>query len=313
MLNWVLYGIFPLVIIGVLALDLGVFHRKSHEVKPREALRWTILWVCLALAFGVLVYFMKGGQAGLEYLTGYLIEESLSMDNVFVFVMILGYFKVPRLYQHRVLFWGVLGALILRGILIGLGATLVNQFHWILYIFGAFLIYTGIKMAFKNDDEEIDPEHNPVVKWTRKLFPMTPRLHEERFFVVENGRKLATPLLLVLVMIETSDVIFALDSIPAIFSVTTDGFIVYTSNIFAIMGLRSLYFLLAAVVEQFRFLKYGICGILTFVGVKMLVDIWGIHVPISASLGVIVGALSLTILASILIPERGSAKPGASA
>ncbi|HEY3369022.1 MAG TPA: TerC family protein [Symbiobacteriaceae bacterium] len=301
MMPWVLWGVFPLVVLGLLALDLGVFHKDSHEVRPREALMWTGVWVALALTFGILVYYMKGPTAGLEYLTGYLIEESLSMDNIFVFVMILGFFKVPRAYQHRVLFWGVIGALILRAIMIGLGASLVHQFHWILYIFGAFLVYTGIKMAFK-DDEEVNPEDNPLIKYVRKVVPVTHDYHREKFLLKEHGKWMATPLLLVLVMIETSDVIFALDSIPAIFSVTTDGFIVYTSNIFAIMGLRSLYFLLASVLEQFRFLKYGICLILTFVGAKMLVVLVDIQVPISVSLGVIIGALALSIIASLLIP-----------
>ena len=299
---WVLFHV---IVIGVLALDLGVFHRSSHEVKPKEAGMWTAAWITLALLWCGLIYFTRGGTAGIEFLTGYLIEESLSMDNIFVFVMILSYFQVPKLYQHRVLFWGVIGALVLRATMIGVGAAMVSRFEWILYIFGAFLIYSGIKMAIK-DDEEVDPEHNPLVKMVRKFVPITPNFRGDKFFVFENGKKMATPLLLVLVMIETSDVIFAVDSIPAIFAVTKDPFIVYTSNIFAIMGLRSMYFMLAGVVTKFHLLKYGLAAVLTFVGLKMvyLNDAFGGKFPITWSLGFIAGAIGLSIVASLIFPPK---------
>ncbi|MGE5675655.1 MAG: TerC family protein, partial [Mycobacterium leprae] len=247
MFTWLLWGLFNVLVIGLLALDLGVFHRKSHEVTAKEASAWTAVWVSLALLFNLFIYFWRGTTPALEYLTGYLMEESLSVDNIFVFVMILSYFKVPKQYQHRVLFWGVIGALVLRATFIGVGAALISRFHWILYLFGAFLVFTGIKMGLKSDDE-VEVDENGLVKWVRKFLPVTSRYHYDHFFVREDGRLAATPLLLVLLMIESSDIIFAFDSIPAIFSVTQDPFIVYTSNIFAIMGLRSLFFLLASVV-----------------------------------------------------------------
>ena len=287
-------------VLAMLALDLGVFQRKSHEVKPKEAAIWTSVWVGLALAFAGGLWFFYGSEPALTFLTGYVIEESLSMDNIFVIVLIFDYFMVPKAYQHRVLFYGILGALIMRGIFIALGTVLLAKFQWIIYVFGAMLVFTGIRMAFKHD-ESFDAEQNPIVKIVRKIFPLTSQYHGKHFFTMENGRKMATPLLLVLVLVEFTDLIFAIDSIPAIFGVTRDPFIVYTSNIFAVMGLRSLYFLLASVIEKFHLLKYGLAIILTFVGLKMIAEAW-IHVPIMVSLAVIVGVLLLAIAASLIWP-----------
>ena len=251
-------------VLTMLALDLGVFHREAHEVKPREAGIWVTVWVSLALVFAGGLWWYAGRDVALTFLTGYVIEESLSVDNIFVMVMIFQYFGVPAKYQHRVLFWGILGALIMRGIFIGLGALLIARVHWILYVFGALLVITGIRMAFKHD-EEFDGERNPVVRWTRKFFPVTHRYDGHNFFTVENGVRVATPLFVVLILVEFTDLMFAVDSIPAIFAVTTDPFLVFTSNIFAILGLRAMYFLLAAVVHKFHLLKYGLAVILVFV------------------------------------------------
>ncbi len=253
-------------VLTMLALDLGVFHRKAHEVRPKEAAAWTAVWFTLALAFGGGLWAIYGREVGLTFLTGYVIEESLSVDNIFVMVLIFEYFRVPKTCQHRVLFYGILGALVMRGLFIGLGAVLVARFEWILYIFGAFLVITGIRMAVKQD-EEFNGEENPVVKLVRRFIPMTPSYHGKHFFVVENGRRLATPLLLVLILVEFTDLIFAVDSIPAIFGVTQDPFIVFTSNIFAILGLRSLFFILAGLVERFRYLKVGLAVVLGVVSV----------------------------------------------
>jgi tellurite resistance protein TerC len=287
-------------VLAMLALDLGVFQRKVHEVKPKEAATWTAIWVALAFAFAGGLWFFKGPEPALTFLTGYVIEESLSMDNIFVIVLIFDYFLVPKAYQHRVLFYGILGALLMRGIFIALGTVLLAKFQWIIYVFGGMLIVTGVRMAFKHD-ESFDADQNPVVKIVRKFVPLTSQYHGKHFFTVENGRRMATPLLLVLVLVEFTDLIFAIDSIPAIFGVTRDPFIVYTSNIFAVMGLRSLYFLLASVIEKFHLLKYGLAIILTFVGVKMIAEAW-VHVPILVSLGVILGVLVISILASLKWP-----------
>jgi tellurite resistance protein TerC len=287
-------------VLAMLALDLGVFQRKSHEVKPKEAAIWTTVWVSLALVFAGGLWFFYGSEPALTFLTGYIIEESLSMDNIFVIVLIFNYFMVPKAYQHRVLFYGILGALIMRGIFIALGTVLLAKFQWIIYIFGAMLVITGVRMAFKQD-ESFDADQNPIVKMVRRFFPMTGQYHGKHFFTIENGRKMATPLFLVVVLVEFTDLIFAIDSIPAIFGVTRDPFIVYTSNIFAVMGLRSLYFLLASVIEKFHLLKYGLAIILTFVGLKMIAERW-IHVPILASLAVIVGVLLISIAASLIWP-----------
>ena len=289
-------------VLAMLALDLGVFHRKAHEVKPREAAIWVAVWVSLALVFaGGLAYF-ESSRAALTFLTGYVIEESLSVDNLFVMVVIFEYFAVPPMCQHRVLFYGILGALVMRGLFIGVGALLLSRFEWILYVFGAMLLVTGIRMMFKHD-EEFDGDNNRVVQLMRRFVPMTGTYHGKHFFTVENGRRLATPLLLVLVLVEFTDLIFAVDSIPAIFGITRDPFLVFTSNIFAILGLRSMYFLLAAVVDKFYLLKYGLAVILSFIGVKMLGERW-FHIDILISLGIVLGVLALSIVASLIWPER---------
>ena len=288
-------------VLAMLSLDLGVFHRTPHVVKPKEAAIWTGVWVALALVFAVGLLLIYGHEVGLTFLTGYVIEESLSVDNIFVIVLIFDYFRVPRICQHRVLFYGILGALVMRGIFIGLGAVLIARFHWILYIFGAMLVITGVRMAFR-DEEEFNGEQNPVVKFVRRFMPISHDFHGKHFFTMENGKRLATPLLLVLVLVEVTDLIFAVDSIPAIFGVTRDPFLVFTSNIFAILGLRSLYFLLAAVVDKFYLLKYGLAVILTFVGVKMLGEHW-FDIGILPSLGIILGVLAVAIIGSILRPR----------
>jgi len=294
-------------VLGMLALDLGIFHREAHEVRPREASAWTAVWVALALAFAGGLLFFYGHDVGLTFLTGYVIEESLSVDNIFVILLIFEYFRVPKACQHRVLFYGILGALVMRGLFIGLGAVLISRFHWILYLFGAMLLYTGVRMALKND-EEFKGDENPVVRLVRRFLPISHDYHGQRFFVVEAGRRLATPLLLVLILVEFTDLIFAVDSIPAIFGVTRDPFIVFTSNIFAVLGLRSLYFVLAAVVDRFYLLKYGLAVILTFVGVKMLGERF-FEIDIVISLAIILLVLAASIAASMVWPR----KPPASA
>ena len=290
---------FNLFVLAMLALDLGVFNRKAHAVTIREAGAWTAVWVSLALLFNVGLYVVAGPQAGLEFLTGYLIEYSLSVDNIFVFVLIFSAFAVPPKYQHRVLFWGILGALIMRGAMIALGVVLINRFHWIIYGFGAFLVFAGIRMFFSDEEDTVDLENNIILRFVRWLFPVTDGYREQKFVVREAGRRMITPLLLVLILIEVTDVIFAVDSIPAIFAITQDPFIVYTSNIFAILGLRSLYFLLAGIIDRFIYLRYGLAVVLTFVGVKMLlVDVF--HIPTVVSLGVIVGTLAVSIITSLM-------------
>jgi tellurite resistance protein TerC len=297
---WLWIG-FIAFVLAMLALDLGVFHRKAHTVRPKEAGIWVAVWVSLAFLFALGLYFYRGGETALTFLTGYIIEESLSVDNIFVMVLIFNYFSVPSEFQHRVLFWGILGALIMRGLFIAVGALLVRQFEWVLYVFGAMLVITGIRMAFKND-EEFDAEQNRVVRFVRRFVPMTAAYRGPHFFTVEHARRVATPLLLVLVLVEFTDLMFAIDSIPAIFAVTTDPFIVFTSNIFAILGLRSMYFLLAAVVHRFYLLKYGIALILVFVGAKMLLA-HVLEVPILLSLALIVGVLVTAIAASLIWPK----------
>ena len=299
---------FNLCVLTILAIDLGVFHRKAHEVTVREAAGWTATWITLSLLFNYAIYHYLGPTAGLEFLTGYLIEQALSVDNIFVFVLIFTYFSVPKRFQHRILFWGILGALILRGTMIGMGTFLIHRFEWILYVFGAFLVYTGIRMA-RVEEQGIDVEANPVIKYLRRLLPITTRYHGQRFFVREPAdgksgatRLVATPLFVVLVMVETTDVVFAVDSIPAIFAVTTDPFLVYTSNVCAILGLRSLYFLLAGIVDKFRFLQLGLSLVLVFVGGKMLIADF-FKVPIGASLGVVAGILAISVIASLLFPK----------
>lgn len=291
---------FHAIILVLLAIDLGVFNRKAHAISVREAGIFSAIWISCALLFNTGIYFFFGPEKGLEFLTGYLIEYSLSVDNIFVFVLIFSSFAVPARYQHRVLFWGILGALILRGTLIGVGATLIHQFEWILYIFGAFLVIAGLRMLKSDDDEHIDLENNRVLKLVRRFIPITNEYHGQNFFIREAGRRVATPLFMVLVLVELTDVMFALDSIPAIFAITQDPFIVYTSNVFAILGLRSLYFLLAGIVDKFIFLRYGLAVILAFVGVKLLLlDVY--HIPTLLSLGVIALSLVVSILASLYV------------
>ena len=288
---------FTAFILAMLALDLGVFHRKAHVVTLREAGLWTAVWVSLAAIFNGWVYWYYGSQTGLEFTTGYLIEKSLAVDNVFVFAVIFSYFAVPPMYQHRVLFWGILGALVMRAIFIFAGAALLEAFHWVIYIFGAFLIVTGIRFLVQRN-EHVDPSKSPALRLFRRFVPMTEEYHGQRFTIVQNGKRLATPLLAVLVLVEVTDLVFAVDSIPAIFAVTDDPFIVYTSNIFAILGLRSMYFLLAGIMDKFRYLKVGLGVVLGFVGVKMvLIDIY--KIPTWVSLLVITGVISGSILLSL--------------
>jgi tellurite resistance protein TerC len=298
---WFWVGFIAFVLV-MLALDLGVFHRKEHVVKPREAGAWVSVWVTLALAFAAILWRYEGSQTALTFVTGYVIELSLSVDNLFVMVVIFNYFAVPALCQHRVLFYGILGALIMRGVFIGLGAALLARFEWILYLFGAMLLITGVRMMFKHD-EEFEGDQNPIVRAVRRLVPMTTSYHGKHFFTVENGKRLATPLFLVLVLVEFTDLIFAVDSIPAIFGITRDPFLVFTSNIFAILGLRSMYFLLAAVIERFYLLKYGLALILSFIGVKMLGEKW-FHIDILISLSVVIGTLAVSIAASLIWPDQ---------
>jgi tellurite resistance protein TerC len=298
---------FHLFVFLMLALDLGVFHRKSHEVHIKEALSWSAVWILLALVFDGIIYFWQGPQVALQFLTGYVIEKSLSIDNIFVFLLLFTYFKVPSSYQHKVLFWGILGALIMRALFIAAGVTLITKFHWVIYLFGGFLVLTGIKMAIQKE-EEIHPEKNPVLKLFRRLVPTTEHYEGDRFFVKKEGRRYATPLFLVLLVVETTDLIFAVDSIPAILAITLDPFIVYTSNVFAILGLRALYFALAGLMQLFHYLHYGLSAILVFVGLKMLItDIY--HVPVGMALGVIAGILILSVVASLKFPKKGEDLP----
>ncbi len=299
---WVGFNVF---VLAMLALDLGVFHRKAHEIKFKEAMAWTIVWIALALAFNALVYHWWGSQVGLQFLTGYLIEKSLSVDNVFVFLLIFTYFKVPLKYQHEVLFWGIIGALIFRAVFIAAGITLLEHFHWLIYVFGAFLVFTGIKLALEKD-KEIHPERNPVLKLFRRMMPVTEQYEGGKFFVRRDNRIWATPLFVVLLVVETTDIIFAVDSIPAILAITKDPFIIYTSNVFAILGLRALYFVLAGVMRLFHHLHYGLAAILGFVGVKMLISEF-YKIPVVISLGFIASALVFSVIASLLWPKKEDA------
>jgi len=304
---WIAFNGF---VLAMLALDLGVFHRTSHEVKLREALVWSAVWVALALAFNALIWSRYGQQRALEFLTGYLIEKSLSVDNIFVFVLIFTYFRVPAQYQHKVLFWGILGALLMRAAFIAAGVTLIQRFHWIIYVFGAFLVVTGIRMAVQQD-KEIHPERNPVLRLAKRLMPVSTSYDGDRFFTMQGGRRAATPLFVALLLVETTDLIFAVDSIPAILAITQDPFIVYTSNVFAILGLRSLYFALAGVVRMFHYLSIGLAGVLVFVGGKMLlVDV--VKVPTALSLGVIAAILAVSVVASVLRPRPPQLRDSAS-
>jgi tellurite resistance protein TerC len=296
---WIGFTVFVLV---MLALDLGVFHRKIHEVRVREALVWTGIWISLALTFNVGVYYWFGSERALEFLTGYVIEKALSVDNIFVFIVVFSAFGVPARLQHRVLFWGILGALVMRAIFIVVGAALLSRFHWVIYVFGAFLILTGIKLLLQRESEP-DPQRNPLFRLFRRVIPTVDTFREGRFTVVEAGKRYATPLLLVLIAIEATDIVFAVDSIPAIFAVTTDPFIVYTSNIFAILGLRALYFALAGMMDKFHYLKIGLALVLVFVGTKMLIA-GAYKIPIVVSLAVILGLLGGSLLASLVRARR---------
>ena len=306
-----LWAGFILFVLLMLALDLGVFHRKTHEVKFKEALTWSGVWISLALVFNLGIWWKFGPTPGMQFLTGYLIEKSLSIDNIFVFVVIFSALKIPALYQHRVLFWGILSALVLRAVMIFAGVAMLQRFHWLIYVFGAFLIFTGVKLFLQRNKEE-NPEDGAVMKLARRLIPSTSRFQGDHFFTVENGKKLATPLFMSLVLVELTDVLFALDSIPAIFAVTTDPFLVFTSNIFAILGLRSLFFVLAGMVEKFSYLKVGLSAVLVFVGAKMaLIDV--VKVPPAISLGVIALLLGGSIVASLLKARAPNARPAPTA
>jgi len=298
-LLWIIFGF---LVIGMLALDLMVFHRKQHTITIREALKWTFFWITLALLFDLGIYFWQGSEGALNFLTAYLIEKSLSVDNLFVFMLIFTYFGVPSIYQHNVLFWGILGALIMRGILIASGIALVDRFDWVFYVFGAFLIFMGIRTMFEKD-KQVHPEKNPAVRLLRRFMPIVGDYENGKFFVKRATGYAATLLFVVVLVVETTDVVFALDSIPAVFAITVDPFIVYTSNIFAILGLRALYFALAGLIRVFHYLHYGVSAILVFVGVKMVLsDI--LHMPVSLALGVIAVILSLAVIASVIRRRR---------
>lgn len=304
MLLWGGFGTFVLI---MLALDFGVFHRQARVVDVKEALRWSAMWIALALLFNLGVYLWYSPDAALAFLTGYVLEKSLSVDNLFVFLMILSYFSVPLVYQHKVLFWGILGALIMRGLMIAVGTALIQMFHWVLYLFGGFLVLTGVKMALQRHGE-IHPEQNPVVRLFTRFMPVTTVYHAERFFVRLDGRWFATPLFIVLLVVEVTDVVFALDSIPAVLAVTTDPFIVFTSNVFAILGLRSLFFALSGLMGLFHYLRYGLAVVLVFIGAKMLLaEVW--HIPVYIALAVVAGVLGLSVLASLVYPGPAESVP----
>ncbi|MFY9227137.1 MAG: TerC family protein [Blastocatellia bacterium] len=307
-LAWVGFHVF---ILFMLALDLGLVRRKAREVSLKEALAWSAIWISLAMVFNGFIYYWLGSEKALSFLAGYLIEKSLSVDNLFVFLLVFSYFKVPPLYQHKILFWGILGALFMRAAFIIAGIALISYFHFVIYIFGAFLIFTGIKLVMEKD-EDIEPEKNPVLKAVRKFIPIKTEYGVGKFFLKENGKWFATQLFVVLVVVETTDVIFAVDSIPAILAITPDPFIVYTSNIMAILGLRALYFALSGIMGMFHYLSYGLCFILVFIGVKMMVSDF-YKIPIALALGVIAGVLTISIILSIIfkpvVPEK-SVEPG---
>ncbi|WP_310571463.1 TerC family protein [Gemmatimonas sp.] len=300
---------FNAMVLALLAIDLGVFNRKAHAVTVREALGWSAVWISLAIGFGLWIGSSMGRQSMLEFYAGYLVEQALSVDNLFVFILIFGYFRIPAELQHRVLFWGIIGALFMRGAMIGAGAVLIAQFHWIIYLFGAFLVFTGAKMAF-GGESEIEPESNPVIRLVRRFLPITTKFHGEHFFVREvidgkAAKLVATPLFVVLALVETTDVVFAVDSIPAIFGITRNPFLVYTSNVFAILGLRSMYFVLAGVIGKFHLLKYGLALVLAFVGMKMLLsEIWPLGIGLS--LGVVGTLLVGSVLLSLVIKPKES-------
>jgi len=301
--GWIGFLVFVLL---MLALDLGVFNRKTHVISIKEALIWSGVWIMLAMAFNVLIYINLGHEKAFQFFTGYVIEKALSVDNLFVFILVFGYFHVQLQYQHKILFWGVLGALVMRAIFIGAGVALIHSFSWIMYVFGAFLIYTGFKMMF-TEDKEIEPDKNPVVKLFKRYFPVTEQRHGSSFFIKQAGKYVATPLFIVLIVVEVTDLVFAVDSIPAILAITDDPYIVFTSNVFAILGLRSLYFALAGLMQYFSYLKYGLALILAFVGAKMCISHYFEPqevISIQVSLLVILGILTLSIIASLLFKKK---------
>lgn len=302
----ILFAIFAVIIVLFLVLDLGIFHKKAHKISTRSALYQSIFWVVISTLFGVFIYVYdeSGAVGAIEYFSAYLTEYALSVDNIFVILLILKYFQVNEDYYHKVLFWGILGAIVFRGIFIFVGALLIQEFHWILYIFGVFLIYSGIRIYFEDGDEKIEPEKNPILKFCRRYLPMTKQEHGGSFVIRENGKLLFTPLFLVIVLIETTDLIFAVDSIPAAFAITQNEFLIYTSNIFAVMGLRAMFFLLAGIIDKFYLLQKGLSIILFFIGAKMLLDIWHIEVNVYLSFTVIIATLTLSIIFSVLIPRK---------
>ena len=304
--------IFNLAVLGILTLDLGVFHRRSHKVGFKESLVWSAIWILLAMAFAAYIWQWRGRPFALEFVTGYLIELSLSVDNLFVFLLLFSYFKVEPEHQHKVLFWGILGAILMRGIFILAGVAVISKFHWVVYIFGAFLVYSGIRLGL-GGEAEVEPERNPFLKGLRRWFPISEGYHGDQFFIRRDARIYVTPLLAVLLVVETTDLLFAVDSIPAILAITRDTFIVYTSNVFAILGLRSMFFTVSGLMNLFHYLKYGLAAILTFVGAKMLLsgehtELFGLRlhysIPVEMALGVIGGLLALSIIASLLFPPR---------
>lgn len=302
--SFVLWTVFNVFVLGMLALDLGVFHRKSHEVGVKEALTWTGVWIALAMVFNLFIYYYFDRETAVEFFTGYLIEKSLSIDNIFVIIMIFSYFKVPSAYQHKVLFWGILGALVMRIIFILAGIELIHRFHWLIYIFGGFLVFSGIKMLTA-EDIKLEPEKNPLVKLARKIFPFTSTYSGDNFFIRINSKLWATPLFLVVILIEATDLIFAVDSIPAILAISDNSFIVYTSNVFAILGLRSLYFALSGIEKYFKYLKHGLSAILIFVGIKMSINDF-YKIPVDLSLIIIAFVLVIAMVASVAFrTDRG--------
>jgi tellurite resistance protein TerC len=302
----ILFGIFAVIIILFLVLDLGLFHKQAHKISTKSALYQSIFWVVVSTLFGVfiLVYDESGTEGAVQYFSAYLTEYALSVDNIFVILLILKYFKVNEAYYHKILFWGILGAIVFRGIFIFVGTYLIEQFHWILYIFGVFLVYSAIRIYFEDGDEKIEPEKNPILKFCKKYLPMSNHDHGGNFVIRENGKLMFTPLFLVIVLIETTDLIFAVDSIPAAFAITQNPFLIYTSNIFAVMGLRAMFFLLAGIIDKFYLLQKGLSVILFFIGAKMLLDIWHVEVNVYLSFTVIIVTLTLSIIFSVLIPRK---------
>lgn len=300
-----LFGVFGIIIVLFLIVDLGVFHKKHHKVSQKEALQQSIFWVLVSIGYGTLIYFYgEGSQATLEFFSAYVTEKALSVDNIFVILLILRYFKVKEEYYHNILFWGILGAIVFRAVFIFVGALLIAEFHWILYIFGVFLVYSGIKLFSEEDDMELEPEKNPLLKAAKKILPISTSDKGGKFWFREKGKLLFTPLFLVIILIESTDLIFAVDSIPAAFAISQNEFVIYTSNIFAVMGLRAMFFLLANVLDKFYLLQKGLSVVLIFIGAKMLAEIFEIHVPIFLSFGIIIGALVLAIVLSLMFPKE---------